>query len=60
MLLKRIPRAVFLSYTLGRIEVADDATYFEAGLHLDSFGDECGEWFFETRVQVSFKSGHGL
>lgn len=43
--------AVILLCTLGRLEVDDDATYWEDGLHVDSYGDECGEWVSETGVR---------
>ena len=29
--------------SLGRVEVDDDATADEAGIHVDPHGDECGE-----------------
>ena len=31
----------------GRLEVDDDATNYADGFHVDSYGDECGEWFSE-------------
>ena len=30
-----------------RVKVDDDASILEDGLHVDEYGDECGEWFAE-------------
>lgn len=44
-----VPHPGYLPCALRREEV-DDVTFYEDGLHVDAYGDECGEWFAGTGV----------
>lgn len=41
----------------GRVEVDDDSSFFAAGLRVGTYGDECGELFFEKSTGVDPKLG---
>lgn len=48
---------IYLLCTLGRVELDDDATDNAAGLRIDAYGDECGEWFSGKGARRDLKLG---
>lgn len=52
-----LPHPDHLLCTICRMEVVDDDLSVPPGLHIDEYGDECGEWFSEKVARMGLKLG---